>query len=291
MVLMFVSRIFALLVSFAVGSNPVAQQGTKSASITVRVADERGNAVRNARVHFVHGSSRHEQEQVTDETGSATADVQPGSLDLIVTSTGFLSLLLRGVEINPGEHKKYDLVLKEPTDCCIDLNDPDVGIEPERAKLGNLEEPMEPTNTLLPPNPNHSGSKGLPEGVLKALASDAKEYCEDQFAEGFRKGCSKKFEAHLRWRELSITPSGEFAVLVENNNTGYCGSGGCALYLFVQGKNGRFIQVLGSQGGLGALERVTVLTTITNGHFDIRVTWSVPKGHSVYKWDGSRYSE
>lgn len=136
-----------------------------------------------------------------------------------------------------------------------------------------------------------STAENLPDGVIKALAADAKQYCEDQFAEGFRKGCRKKFEAHLRWRELSITPSGESAILVENDNTGYCGSGGCALYLFVQRKGGRFTQVLGSQGGLGTLERVTVLKTITNGHFDIRVTWSVPKGHSVYQWDGSQYSE
>lgn len=130
----------------------------------------------------------------------------------------------------------------------------------------------------------------LPTGVLKQLAGEAKEYCEDQFAEGFRKGCEKKFAAHLRWRELSITPSGKSAILVENDNLGFCGSGGCALYLFVQQKSMKFTQVLGSEGGLGTLERVTVLKKITNGHYDIRVTWSDAKTHSVYQWDGSQYS-
>jgi len=70
----------------------------KSASITVRVVDERGNAARNARVQFVDGSSRNQQEQVTDEAGSATADVQPGTFDLTVTSLAFVPILFRDVE-------------------------------------------------------------------------------------------------------------------------------------------------------------------------------------------------
>ena len=136
-----------------------------------------------------------------------------------------------------------------------------------------------------------STAKTLPEGVLKGLAHEAKEYCEDQFVEGFRKGCETKFAAHLRWRELAITPSGQTAMLVENNNLGFCGSGGCALYLFVQQKETKFTQVLDSNGGMGTVERVTVLKKITKGHYDIQVAWSDRKTHSVYQWDGSQYSE
>ena len=139
--------------------------------------------------------------------------------------------------------------------------------------------------------PEGPGGQNLPEGVLKQLAGVAKEYCEEQFAEGFRQGCRKKFIANLRWRELAITPSGESAILVENDNTGYCGSGGCALYLFVHRTNKDLTQALGPQGVLGTLERVKVLDAITKGHFDIWVTWSSTDGHSVYQWNGAEYSE
>jgi hypothetical protein len=136
-----------------------------------------------------------------------------------------------------------------------------------------------------------SAAKTLPEEVLKGLAHEAKEYCEDQFVEGFRKGCETKFAGHLRWRELSITPSGETAVLVENDNLGFCGSGGCALYLLVQQNGTKFTQVLDSHGGMGTLERVTVLKKTTKGHYDIQVMWSDGKNRSIYQWDGSQYSE
>jgi hypothetical protein len=139
--------------------------------------------------------------------------------------------------------------------------------------------------------PEGPGGQNLPEGVLRQLAGVAKEYCEDQFEEGFRRGCHKKFLTNLRWRELSIIPSGRPGILVENDNTGYCGSGGCALYLFVRQTDNEFTQVLGSQGGLGRLENVAVLDAIAKGHFDICVTWSSQEGHSIYQWDGSKYSE
>jgi len=97
--------------------------------------------------------------------------------------------------------------------------------------------------------------------------------------------------ANLRWRELSITPSGKSAILVENDNNGYCGSGGYQLYLFVHRTDKDFTQVLGSRGGLGMLEKVRTSDKITKGHSDICVTWSSANGHSVYQWDGSEYSE
>jgi hypothetical protein len=139
--------------------------------------------------------------------------------------------------------------------------------------------------------PEGPGGRNLPEGVLKQFAGVAKEYCEEQFEEGFREGCRKKFVANLRWRELSITPSGESAILVENANTGYCGSGGCALYLVVPQNGTKFTQVLDSHGGMGTVERVTVLKKTTKGHYDIQVMWSDGKSRSIYQWDGSQYSE
>jgi hypothetical protein len=100
----------------------------------------------------------------------------------------------------------------------------------------------------------------------------------------------KKFATHLRRRDLTIVPSGQTAILVENSNIGFCGQAGCALYLFVQTENSTFAQVLGSEGGLGTLERVSVLENVTKGHYDISVTWKDGKTRSVYQWDGSQYS-
>jgi len=138
------------------------------------------------------------------------------------------------------------------------------------------------------PQAGQTAAQGLPSGVLKALAADEREYCE-RFLGSYKKGWGETFRANLAWRELEITPAGEAAILVENKTS--CGIAGCELYLFVQKKNTSFTQVLGPYGGLGTLKRVTVLKRITNGHYDIQVTWSDGKTHSVYQWDGSQYSD
>lgn len=122
-----------------------------------------------------------------------------------------------------------------------------------------------------------------PRVCSKELASDEKEYCE-RFLGSYKKGCHETFRANLAWRDLEITPGGQAAILVENKTS--CGIAGCALYLFVQQKSGRFTQVLGADGGLGTVRRVTVLKKITNGHYDIRVTWSDGRSYSDYQWDG-----
>jgi hypothetical protein len=137
------------------------------------------------------------------------------------------------------------------------------------------------------PQAGQTAAQGLPSGVLKALAADEREYCE-RFLGSYKKGCGETFRANLAWRELEITPGGQVAILVENKTS--CGIAGCALYLFVQQKSGNFTQVLGAEGGLGTLKRVAVLKKITNGHYDIRVTWSDGKTSSVYQWDGWHYS-
>jgi hypothetical protein len=137
------------------------------------------------------------------------------------------------------------------------------------------------------PRTERTAASTPPEGVLKELASDEKEYCE-RFFDSYKKGCHETFRANLAWRDLEITPGGQVAILVENKTS--CGIAGCALYLFVQQKSGNSTQVLGAEGGLGTLKRVAVLKKITNGHYDIRVTWSDGKTSSVYQWDGWHYS-
>jgi transglycosylase-like protein len=129
----------------------------------------------------------------------------------------------------------------------------------------------------------------LPSGVLKALAADEAEYC-DEFEADFKKGCEETFRINLMWGELPVAPRGLPAILVENKNTGFCGSAVCALYLFIQQPDAQFVQTLGKDGEVGALDRVTVLKTTTDGHYNIQKTWADGKTHTIYRWRGSRYS-
>jgi len=132
--------------------------------------------------------------------------------------------------------------------------------------------------------------KSAPPGVVKALHADEKLYC-DQFLGSFKKGCHQTFRANLLWRQLVITPSGQAAILVESKSMGDCGSAGCSLFLFLQRTDGHFVQVLGTQGDVGAVERVEVLKDVTRDHYDIQKTWADGKRHTIYKWDGLRYSD
>jgi|SRR5882762_5684516 len=132
-------------------------------------------------------------------------------------------------------------------------------------------------------------AKPLPSGVLKALASDEAEFC-DEFEGEFRKGCEETFRTNLMWRELSIARSGRPAVLVENKNTGFCGSAGCALSLFIPAADGQFVQTLGTDGEVGTIERLAVLKTVTNGFYDIQKTWADGRTRATYRWTGSQYS-
>lgn len=129
----------------------------------------------------------------------------------------------------------------------------------------------------------------LPSGVLRALAGDEAEYC-DRFEGDFKKGCEETFQANLMWRELQVTPRGLPAILVEDRNTGFCGSAGCGLNLFIRQPDGQFAQVLGKDGDVGAVDRVTVVKTITDDHYNIQKTWADGKSHTIYRWRGSRYS-
>lgn len=131
-------------------------------------------------------------------------------------------------------------------------------------------------------------SKSLPRGVLKALAVDEKQYCE-QFVGSYRNGCHQTFRTNLLWSELEIVPSQRTAILVENHNVGACGSAGCSLYLFDKEPDGTFTQVLGKSGETGALGDIRVSKEITKGHYNITKTWRDGKTQTLYLWDGVRY--
>ena len=132
-------------------------------------------------------------------------------------------------------------------------------------------------------------SKSLPLGIVKALAGNEKDYC-DQFLGDYKKGCHQTFRANLLWQEVEVAPQGRTGFLVENHNMGFCGSAGCSLYLFVQQADAKFVQVLGKNGDVGALDRVTVLKTVSAGYYDIQKMWRDGMTRTIYRWDGQRYS-
>jgi len=132
-------------------------------------------------------------------------------------------------------------------------------------------------------------TKRLPPGIIKALAGEEKDFC-DQFLGDYNKGCHQKFRSKLLWRELKVAQQGRTAILVENHNMGFCGSAGCSLYLFALQADANFIQVLGKIGDVGALDSITILKTISAGHYDIQKMWRDGKTRTVYRWDGQRYS-
>jgi hypothetical protein len=128
--------------------------------------------------------------------------------------------------------------------------------------------------------------KSLPTGVIKALSDDEAQCCKAVSGK-FEKGCDQRFVANLHWRELQITPSRETGILVENRNAGFCGSAGCSLNLFVQRRNGKYVEVFDE---VGSLERIQVLKTVTKGHYDLKKTWAHREGKTIYTWDGSAYT-
>jgi hypothetical protein len=134
-----------------------------------------------------------------------------------------------------------------------------------------------------------TNSNSLPPGVLKALAVDEKSYCE-QFLGDRQKGCHQTFRANLSWLELEVVPAQPPAILVENHNVGECGSLGCSLYLFVQQPDATFVQVLGMHGETGTLGDIRVLKEMTKGHYNIQKVWRDGKTHTLYLWNGMRYS-
>jgi len=136
---------------------------------------------------------------------------------------------------------------------------------------------------------NTMKSEDLPSGVLKALASNEKDYC-DQFLGNFKKGCRQTFRSNLTGRQLIITPSGRTAILIENRNVGTCGSSGCSIYLFVQESRGDFLQILGDARETGTLESFKVLPSSTKDHYNIQKIWRDGKTKEIYQWDGRRYS-
>jgi hypothetical protein len=124
MLLQCVRPLWPLLFLFAVCSGPAAPDDTKSALVTVKVADALGTAVRNAEVHFVERSSRVRKVQATAGTGNVTVELDSGEYELTVTSPGLKSFVMHYVEVKPGKNQQLDVALKVedcPPGACGDV--------------------------------------------------------------------------------------------------------------------------------------------------------------------------
>jgi len=170
-------RTCALLLLVGASYCVVAQEEMNSAFVTVAVSDTLGGAIPNARVHVLQHLAKNAIEKLTDETGNATLELQPGRFDLTVTGPpGFLKSVITDVDVQRGEHRRMNVVLKVKTyDCCIDFVDP--SIEPESAKFGDLEEPTKQS----PREQTDFGSDSdldrpipVPQAALDALRSALK---------------------------------------------------------------------------------------------------------------------
>jgi hypothetical protein len=157
-----------------------------------------------------------------------------------------------------------------------------------QGKLSATELAQSLETPILTQSLGNTEAKPLPSGVVKALAPDTKIFC-DQFEDVLKKGCEQTFVVNLMWRELSVTPNGFPAVLVENRNMGFCGSAGCSLSLFIEQPGAEFVQVFGADGEVGNLDEVKVLKTAKDGHYDIQKTWADGTTHTLYRWTGSQY--
>jgi hypothetical protein len=144
-------------------------------------------------------------------------------------------------------------------------------------------------SSRMSPQAENMKPKSLPSGVLQALVRDEKDYC-DQFSGEFKKNCKQTFRANLMWREVELSPQGRAAFLIENHNIGACGAAGCTLYVFLQQRNAKFVQILGTTGDVGDLDSVIVLKSASGGYYDIQKTWRDGTTETIYRWDGKRYS-
>jgi len=192
--------------------------------------------------------------------------------------------LLAGVLRSPGSFSPF----KHP-DMALQRRNQILEAMAIRGQLNAAELAKAKASPVVTRSLGNTETNPLPPGVLKALAGDEAEYC-DQFEDSFKKGCGETFQANLRWSEFRITPQGQPAILIENRNTSFCGSAGCALDLFIEQPDNRFAQILERDGEVGTLDRISVLKTTANGHYNIQKIWADSKTHTIYRWDGSRYS-
>lgn len=118
------------------------------------------------------------------------------------------------------------------------------------------------------------------EAVLKA---EEDMFCSDIQAQD----CGEQFKRGIKYRSAQLSPGGKSGLFVELHLKGFCGSGGCSLYVLRSEDNGYKI-VLQS---VGTLEDLKLLKTTTKGYFDLRQRgfYNDQQRNREYVWTGSSY--
>ena len=137
------------------------------------------------------------------------------------------------------------------------------------------------------------GHPSTPEGqrlqlIEVALEKDEKIACADSTM----LNCRREFLKSIKSKPVVLSPSGKRGLIVELSLPGFCGSGGCRIYVLRRESEGGYGKVFEEVGSLG---QFIMTRTVTNGFYDLT---EETERHSetssantpwTYVWTGSKY--
>src|SRR5215472_6973077 len=115
--------------------------------------------------------------------------------------------------------------------------------------------------------------------IAVVLKEDEVAFCQ----ETRDPACHTTFVRGIRYRPVTLSPSGQRGLIVELSVPYFCGSGGCSIYVLRQ-KGNSYSTVLEE---LGSLDGFDVAESTSKGFFDI--TRIGKASSSRYRWTGSKY--
>jgi len=121
--------------------------------------------------------------------------------------------------------------------------------------------------------------EGIENAIASVLKEDEVEFCQDTQDPN----CRTAFLKSIHYRPVILSPSGQKGVIVELSAQGYCGSGGCAIYVLNETGSG-YVKVLEE---LGSLDGFQVATSTNNGYYDLIRVGKLTA--SSYRWTGAEY--
>lgn len=115
--------------------------------------------------------------------------------------------------------------------------------------------------------------------IAITLKNDEKAFCE--YAQ--QADCHTAFINDIEFRQVSLNPNRTNDLIVEFSGQGFCGSGGCGIYVLRDSSSG-YEKVLED---LGSLDSVRVTNSLNHGYYDLI---GIGKSStSRYKWTGKKY--
>jgi hypothetical protein len=149
---------------------------------------------------------------------------------------------------------------------------------PEAQAIPSAEGVAGPAENDSPPASNVQ--RDVTQAIAVTLKEEQTRFCQDSRDPE----CSTVFLRGIHYRSVTLTPSGQNGLIVEMSAPGYCGSGGCAIYVLKQ-TGSKYVPVLEEE--LGGLDGFQVMTSTNNGYYDLIRIGKLTA--STYKWTGSLY--